>query len=314
MPKANFKRAHLAERHLLGTERLAAAEIVALLNAADAFKKHFSADGGTLDLLANRTVANLFFEDSTRTRNSFDLAARRLGAQTVNVTSAGSSMSKGESIDDTARTIAAMGIDAAVVRHSGAGIPERLTTVINAPIINAGDGAHEHPTQALLDAMTMREQLGDLAGKNIWIVGDITHSRVARSNIHLLKTLGAKVTVCGPRTLIPRQFGKAFGVSVTTNLAPAFVSADVLIMLRVQLERQGKGLFPTLGEYARFYGVTMAQLKNSSVKMILHPGPINRGVEIADDVADAPLSAITRQVANGVFVRMAVLHALCGNK
>ena len=297
--------------HLLGIEGMSAKDITSILDAAAKFKTHFESGGANLDLLCNKTVANLFFEDSTRTRNSFEIAARRLGAEVITVGASGSSMSKGESVDDTARTVEAMGIDAMVVRHSGAGIPAHLANILYAPIINAGDGSHEHPTQALLDAMTIRERLGGIAKKNVWIVGDITHSRVARSNIYLLKTLGANVTVCGPRTLVPRAFGKAMGVEVANGMARGFKEADVMMMLRVQLERQGRGLFPTLAEFAKFYGITNAKLKDSSVKLVLHPGPINRGVEISDDVADGPLSGILQQVKNGVYVRMAVLERAC---
>lgn len=261
--------------------------------------------------LKDVTVATLFFENSTRTRSSFELAARMLGANVISFVSGSSSMAKGESVYDTARTIEAMGVNIAVVRHSCAGVPRQLTSVINASIINAGDGAHEHPTQALLDGFTIHERLGGIKGLRVCIVGDIANSRVARSNIFLLKTMGATVVVCGPRTLMPRDMEKALGVEVDCDMPTAIAKSDVVIMLRIQSERQAAGKVPTLGEYRNLYGIGGRLPEN--VRLVLHPGPVNRGVEMSSEAMDSQRSAVTQQVSNGVFIRMAAL-ALLGVK
>ncbi|HET7153487.1 MAG TPA: aspartate carbamoyltransferase catalytic subunit [Candidatus Kapabacteria bacterium] len=303
----------LRSRHLLGTEGLSANEIQSIFAATEQYKKMFSGETRKLSVLQGVTVSTMFFENSTRTRTSFELAARRLGADVVSFVAATSSISKGESVDDTARTIEAMGIDIAVVRHNCAGVPHRLTNVINAAIINAGDGVHEHPTQALLDAFTIQERLGKVKGLNVCIVGDIANSRVARSNIHSLQTLGASVTVCGPRTLLPKEFGKVYGVDVEYDIREGMRKADVVIMLRIQLERQASGMFPTLEEYRKFYGLNRSNLPDN-VKLVLHPGPANRGVEISGEIMDSDICTVTQQVTNGVYIRMAVLTALAKKK
>jgi aspartate carbamoyltransferase catalytic subunit len=301
---------YLRRGHLLGIEGMSRAEITAIIDTAAAYKLLAADRALPRDLLRGRTVATLFFEDSTRTRNSFEIAAKRLGADIIGFTSSGSSMSKGETVDDTAKTVRAMGIDAVVVRHKSAGVPAHLFDVLKLPVINAGDGAHEHPTQALLDALTLREVFGKIAGLRVWIIGDITHSRVARSNIFSLGALGAKVTICAPRTLVPPAFSAAYGVSVTHAMDGALRDADAVILLRIQKERQDAGLFPSMGEYAANFGLTLPQVAGSRIKAVLHPGPINRGVEISSDLADSEYSCIERQVANGVHVRTAILASL----
>jgi aspartate carbamoyltransferase catalytic subunit len=260
--------------------------------------------------LQGKTIVNLFFESSTRTRISFELAERRLSADVVNFTAVGSSVSKGETLKDTARNIEAMKIDMVVIRHASSGAPHFLTRVVKANVINAGDGAHEHPTQALLDMMTLREKYGKLEGLRVCIVGDILHSRVARSNIYGLKTMGVEVSVCGPATMIPRNI-EALGVRVYHRLEDVIPQVDALNVLRIQLERQKSGLFPSLREYHRFFGVTKEKVDRAPKPItIMHPGPINRDVELSADLADGPHSVILEQVTNGEAVRMAVLYLL----
>ncbi len=297
-------------RHLLGIEDLSVEEIRLFLNAGKRFKKDLG-DTKKFDILSGKTVVSLFYEASTRTRGSFEMASKRLGADFIHMNAdASSSVSKGETLVDTARNLEAMNPDFLVLRHSSSGAPQLLVKHLKIPVINAGDGFHEHPTQALLDAMTIEEKFGALKGLKVTIVGDIAHSRVARSNIHLLKKMGAKVTVCGPPTLIPPYMEK-HGVQVALRLAEALDGADVVMMLRIQFERQNDKQIPSTGEYFRFYG-----LHKDSVKLmkkdaiIMHPGPLNRGVEIAPDIADGERSVILSQVTNGVAVRMGVLAVL----
>jgi aspartate carbamoyltransferase catalytic subunit len=264
--------------------------------------------------LRDTTIVNLFYENSTRTRISFELAEKRLSADTINFTASGSSVSKGETLIDTAKNILAMKVDMVVMRHSASGAPHFLSKYIDAAIINAGDGTSEHPTQALLDAYSMREQLGDLKNKKIAIIGDIMHSRVALSNIYCLQKLGAKVLVAGPPTLIPKHI-KALGVDVTYHVQEALEWCDVANVLRIQLERQNMPLFSSLREYSLYYGINKKMLDSLQKKIIvMHPGPINRGVEINSDVADSEQSIILDQVENGVATRMAVLYLLAGKK
>jgi aspartate carbamoyltransferase catalytic subunit len=299
-------------RHLLGLEELTAEQISALLDRAEEFHGVGQRGRPKGDDLKGAVVANLFFEPSTRTRTSFGLAARRLGADTVDFSPGGSSLSKGESFIDTAKNIEAMGVDIVVVRHSSAGAPHLLARHLQCAVVNAGDGAHEHPTQALLDLMTIRRRRGRIAGLTVGLVGDIAHSRVARSNIHGLTKLGAKVIVCGPPTLVPDGI-TTLGVEVAHKLEDILPQCDVLNLLRVQFERQRTGFFPSVGEYAHLFGLDAARLKLAKRDvLILAPGPINRGVEITPDVADGPHSAILEQVSNGLAVRMAVLYLLAG--
>ncbi|MDP4200782.1 MAG: aspartate carbamoyltransferase catalytic subunit [Bacteroidota bacterium] len=262
-------------------------------------------------ILKGYTIANLFFEASTRTRTSFELAERRLGADVVTLTPAVSSLSKGESVLDTVRVLEAMRLDAIVVRHASAGIPQFLADHLpeHVHVINAGDGAHEHPTQALLDAAEMRTALGALRGKHVAIVGDILHSRVARSNVWLLKSLGARVTFVAPETLMPRDAAEVFGIKTTTNLDEVLPTADAIMMLRIQLERQARGFFPSLEEYRAQYGMTPERMSRSKA-LILHPGPINHGIELDSETAYGERSLVLRQVKRGVAVRMAVLELL----
>ncbi len=296
--------------HLLSAADLSESDIRAVLDCA----REFSAPirrGETIPLLTGRTVVNLFFENSTRTRNSFDLATRRLGGATLTVASTGSSVSKGETLIDTARNIEAMRAHCLVVRHSSSGSPLFLARNQSMPVINAGDGFHEHPTQALLDAFTMEEKLGNLRGKKVVIIGDIAHSRVARSNIHVLKKLGARVAVCGPPSLLPPGLDH-WDVERSYRPEPLLQEADAVMALRIQLERQNKMQIPSLSEYSKIWGINRERekiLKPSAI--ILHPGPINRGVELDPEVADSPRSVILDQVFNGVLIRMAVLAAIC---
>ena len=300
-------------RHLLDLESLTHAEILRILDTAEAFVGVGQGESPKRDDLKGKMVVNLFFEPSTRTRVSFGLAARRLGADVLDFSPSGSSTSKGETFIDTARNIEAMGIDVVVVRHSSAGTPKLLTQHL-APriaVVNAGDGAHEHPTQALLDIFTIRKRRGRIAGLTVALVGDILHSRVARSNIHGLTKLGAKVIVCGPTTLVPNEV-RGWGVEIAHHLDEVLPRCDVINLLRVQFERQRGAFFPSVGEYAHLFGMTGARLARSKPDvLILAPGPINRGVEITPDVADGPNSAILEQVQYGLAVRMAVLKLLC---
>jgi aspartate carbamoyltransferase catalytic subunit len=299
-------------RHLLGLEDLSRAEIETILNAAEQFVEVSQPRGQKLSNLKGKVVVNLFFEPSTRTRTSFSLAAKRLSADPIDFTTGGSSLSKGESFIDTAKNIEAMGIDVMVVRHSVPGAPHLLSQHLNCSVINAGDGAHEHPTQGLLDMFTIRRIKGRLEGLTVGLVGDIAHSRVARSNIHGLIKLGAKVIVCGPPTLVPQSISR-LGVEVSFRLDDILPRCDVINLLRIQFERQRNGLFPSVHEYAHLFGMDSERLARGKPDiLLLAPGPINRGVEITPEVADGPHSAILQQVTNGLAVRMAVLDLLCG--
>jgi aspartate carbamoyltransferase catalytic subunit len=298
--------------HLLGLEYVDAEDIGLILNTTKSFREILERPIKKVPTLQGMTVVNLFFEPSTRTRISFELAEKRLSADAVNFSSSTSSVKKGETLLDTARNIEAMKIDMVVVRHSSPGAPMFLARMLNAHIINAGDGAHEHPTQALLDMRTMLDHHETLDGLTVGIIGDIAHSRVALSNIHGLKKMGARVILCGPSTLIPVEIEK-FGVEVNYNIDEVIPEVDVLNILRIQLERQDSGLFPSLREYHNYFGITRERLEKATKPItIMHPGPINRGVEISSDVADSEHSVILSQVTNGVAVRMAVLYLLAG--
>ena len=300
----------LHQRHLLGLDGMLKEDIQLILDTAASFKEVLERPIKKVPPLQGKTIANMFFESSTRTRLSFELAERRLSADVVSFATTGSSVAKGETLKDTARNIEAMKIDMVVVRHSAPGAAEFLSRVVQANVVNAGDGSHEHPTQALLDLFTLREKYGSIEGLRVCIVGDIAHSRVARSNIFGLKTMGAHVSVCGPATLIPRDIG-SLGVQASHRLEEVIPHVDVLNVLRIQLERQERGLFPSLREYHRYFGVTKEKLSRAVKPVtIMHPGPINRDVEISADLADGQDSVILQQVTNGVAVRMAVLYLL----
>jgi aspartate carbamoyltransferase catalytic subunit len=301
-------------RHLLGLEDLSAEEISLILDKAEVFKRAMAEGERKIPLLSGKTCANLFFENSTRTRNSFALAARRLGADTLDFSATTSSLSKGETFIDTAKNIEAMGIDLVVVRHRTPGAPHLLAQNLRCGVVNAGDGPHEHPTQGLLDIMTIRQRKGRLAGLTVALVGDIAHSRTARSNIWGLKKLGAHVIVCGPSTLVSSRWAE-LGVEYSYSLDAILPRVDVLNLLRIQFERQYTRPFPSVREYAHLYAMDGRRLaKTKPDILILAPGPINRGVEVTPEVADGPHSAILEQVANGVAVRMAVLWLLLGEK
>ncbi|MGN6180413.1 MAG: aspartate carbamoyltransferase catalytic subunit [Mucilaginibacter sp.] len=304
--------AGLSTRHLLGIKDLNPDDIQLIFETADTFKSVLNRPIKKVPSLRDVTIANIFFENSTRTRLSFELAEKRLSADVVNFAASSSSVSKGETLIDTVNNILAMKVDMVVMRHPYAGAGVFLSKHVNAQIVNAGDGAHEHPTQALLDAFSIREKYGDVAGKKIVIVGDILHSRVALSNILCLKHLGAEVMVCGPTTLIPKYI-TSLGVKVEHNLIKALNWCDVANMLRIQLERQDIKYFPSLREYSMLYGLNKQILDSLDKEItIMHPGPINRGVEITSDVADSKQSIILDQVENGVAIRMAVLYLLAG--
>ncbi|MBQ16526.1 MAG: aspartate carbamoyltransferase [Planctomycetaceae bacterium] len=297
-------------KHLLGLEDLTAEEITAILDQAAVFKSESLSGDSKLDLLAGTVVANLFFEPSTRTRTSFSLAAKRLSADTIDFTAASSSLSKGETFIDTALNLQAMGASLVVVRHKTPGAPHLLARRVDAGVLNAGDGTHEHPTQALLDIFTIREKRGTLEGLTVTLVGDILHSRVARSNIWGLKKLGARVVVCGPSTLIPPRI-EELGVEVSHRLDDVIAEADCVNLLRIQFERQRGAFFPSIREYTQFFGMNAERLRNAKPDvMILAPGPINRGVELTPEVADGPHSVILEQVTNGLAIRMACLFLL----
>ena len=299
-------------KHLLGLQELSAGEIRLLLQTAASFREVSLRPIKKVPALRGKTVVNLFIEPSTRTRTSFELAAKRLSAEMVNITASTSSITKGETLLDTIRNIEAMKIDLVVIRHPSAGAPHQLARQVQASVINAGDGAHEHPTQALLDLFTIQEKKGRIEDQRVLIVGDIAHSRVARSNIWGLTKLGAHVTVCGPPTLMPTGIER-LGVDVTWDLDAALPQADVIMLLRIQHERQEAELVPSLREYLRFFGITAARMQRAKPGvMLMHPGPINRGVELDADVADGPSSVILDQVTNGVAVRMAVLYLVAG--
>lgn len=304
----------LSVKHLLGIKELQPRDIETIFTTADNFKQVLQRPIKKVPALRDTTVANIFFENSTRTRTSFELAEKRLGADVVNFAASSSSVSKGETLIDTVKNILSMKVDMVVMRHSASGAPWFLARHIDASIINAGDGVNEHPTQGLLDAFSMRERLGSLKGKRVAIIGDIMHSRVAMSNIYTLQKLGAEVIVSGPPTLIPRHI-ESMGVKVEYNVRKALAQSDVANVLRIQLERQHKPLFSSLREYALFYGVNQSMLDSLEKDiLILHPGPINRGVEINSDVADGNQSIILNQVENGVAIRMAVIYLLSGNR
>ncbi len=305
---------HLSVNHLLGIKNLTKNDIDLILTTAQNFKEVINRPIKKVPSLRDITIANLFFENSTRTRLSFELAQKRLSADTINFSASNSSVKKGETLIDTVNNILAMKVDMIVMRHASAGAAVFLSKKVNAKIINAGDGAHEHPTQALLDAFSIKEKLGDLKGKKVVIVGDILHSRVALSNIFCLQKLGAIVKVCGPLTLIPKHI-TSLGVEVELDLKKALDWCDVANMLRIQLERQDIKYFPSLREYSMMYGLDKEMLDSVSKKIIImHPGPINRGVEITSDVADSKQSIILDQVENGVAVRMAVMFLLAGRQ
>jgi aspartate carbamoyltransferase catalytic subunit len=302
-----------AHKHLLGLEPLSPDEILLILHNAAAMKEIITRSVKKVPTLRGRTICNLFFENSTRTRTSFELAAKRLSADVINFAVATSSVAKGESLLDTARTIQAMGTDFVVMRHSCPGTPLLLSRRLKMSVINAGDGAHEHPTQGLLDLFTIREKKQTLSGLKVAIVGDILHSRVARSNIWGLTKLGAKVALVGPSTLVPKEFEK-LGCEIHYRLKDGIAGADVINLLRIQLERQRKNLFPSIREYRLLYGLTRERLKYAQPDVtVMHPGPVNRGVEISQEVADGPHSVIDEQVTNGIAVRMAVLYLLSGS-
>jgi len=294
---------------LLDIESIDRRDIESILSRSKTFQPPPGQPFKRTTILQGRSVVNLFFEASTRTRTSFEIAARRLGAEVLSITSSGSSVSKGESLVDTLNTLGAMRPDAIVMRHAASGAPHFLSRYLPVPIVNAGDGTHEHPTQALLDALTILDRRGTLEGLRVAIIGDIAHSRVARSNIFLLSKFGAQIVLCGPATLLPQHIGEiAPGIELTTDMEHAIRGADVIMMLRVQIERQNEAAFPT-GEYFRFYGLRLEHVEAAKPDVIvMHPGPINRGREISSEVADSQRSAILNQVENGIAVRMAVLE------
>lgn len=302
----------LSTRHLLGIKNLTEEDVNLILDTAENFKEVINRPIKKVPSLRDITIANIFFENSTRTRLSFELAEKRLSADVVNFSSSNSSVKKGETLVDTVNNILSMKVDMVVMRHSSPGAPHFLSKNISANIVNAGDGTHEHPTQALLDAFSMREKLGDLQGKKIAIIGDILHSRVALSNIFCLQKLGAEVMVCGPITLLPKHI-KSLGVKVELDVRKALAWCDVANVLRIQLERQQIKYFPSLREYSLYYGINKKMLQQLDKEIVvMHPGPINRGVELSSDVADSKQAIILQQVENGVAVRMAVLYLLAG--
>lgn len=306
--------ATLSTKHLLGIKNITAADINLIFETADNFKEVINRPIKKVPSLRDITIANIFFENSTRTRISFELAEKRLSADVVNFSASSSSVKKGETLLDTVQNILAMKVDMVVMRHPAPGAPHFLSQNIDANVINAGDGTHEHPTQALLDAFSMREQLGNLNGKKIAIFGDILHSRVALSNIFCLKKLGAEVTVCGPPTLLPKHISD-LGVNISHDVREALNWCDVANVLRIQLERQDIKFFPSLREYSQYFGINKKILDSLKKEIIImHPGPINRGVEITSDVADSEHSIILQQVENGVAVRMAVLYLLANKR
>jgi aspartate carbamoyltransferase catalytic subunit len=300
------------KRHLISAADLTRDDALLILDTAEELAQISSRSIKKLPTLRGRTVVNLFFEDSTRTRISFEAAAKRLSADVINFSAKGSSVSKGESLKDTALTLEAMGADGVVIRHGASGAPHRLATWVQGSVVNAGDGTHEHPTQALLDAFTMRRRLGDLEGRKITIVGDVLHSRVARSNVLLLHTLGADVTLVAPPTLFPIAVD-TWPCQISYDLDAVLPKSDVVMMLRVQAERMNAAYFPTAREYSRRYGLDLARFgRMQEHAIVMHPGPMVRGMEIAAEVADSPRSTIVEQVANGVTTRMAVLYLLLG--
>ncbi len=302
----------LSQKHLLGIKDITREDIELIFETADTFKQVINRPIKKVPSLRDVTIANVFFENSTRTRLSFELAQKRLSADVINFSASNSSVKKGETLLDTVNNILAMKVDMIVMRHASAGAPHFLSRHIKANIVNAGDGTHEHPTQALLDAFSIREKLGEVAGKKVAIIGDILHSRVALSNIFALQKLGAKVMVCGPPTLLPKFIG-SLGIEVEFDVMKALQWCDVANVLRIQLERQQIKYFPSLREYSLYYGISRRMLDSLNKKItIMHPGPINRGVELSSDAADSEHSIILDQVENGVAVRMAVLYLLAG--
>ncbi len=300
----------LKNKDLVDIESLSVEELNLILDTAETMKEVSVRDVKKVPTLRGKTVVILFLEASTRTRASFEIAAKRLSADTLGFTGTGSSLSKGETLMDMARNIQAMNPDLLVIRHQASGAPAMLARILKIPVINAGDGTHEHPTQGLLDMLTIKEKKGRLKGLKVVIVGDITHSRVARSDLHALRKLGCEIRLCGPLTMIP-PYIQELGAKVFSNFDEAVEGVDVIMMLRIQLERQDAGLFPTVREYSRLYGITVERIaKAKKDVIIMHPGPINRGIEISPEVADGPYSVILDQVANGVAVRMAVLYLL----
>ena len=302
----------LNRKDLLGIQELSVEEINLVLDTAESFLEVSTREIKKVPTLRGKTVVNLFYEPSTRTRTSFEIAAKRLSADTINISTSTSSVVKGETLIDTAKNLEAMNPDIIVIRHSAAGAPHILAGLLRQSIINAGDGAHEHPTQALLDMMTIRSKKGRIAGLHVAIVGDIAHSRVARSNIHGLSKMGAHVSVAGPATMIPRDIEK-MGVRSYTRIEEAIRDADIIMMLRIQTERECQSIFPSLREYAQFFSLNRRNIDLASKEvLIMHPGPMNRGVEISPEIADGPRSIILDQVTNGVAVRMALLYLLTG--
>jgi aspartate carbamoyltransferase catalytic subunit len=301
-------------QHLITLEELSLAEIEQVHNTAAVFKGVLTRKGPKVPALVGKTVVNLFLEPSTRTRTGFDMAAKRLSADVISFDAASSSTTKGETLRDTAENIQALNVDMIVIRHAAAGAANYLSHILRIPVVNAGDGAHEHPTQGLLDTFTMKEHFGDMRGRKVVILGDILFSRVARSNIHALTKMGAAVTLVGPSTLVPQHF-TAMGVTVSYDLKSALADAEVVMLLRIQHERQNSSLFPSLGEYTGMFGLNKTRASWLNPKaIIMHPGPINRGVEIDSDLADGPHSVILEQVTNGLAVRMAVLYLCSGGQ
>lgn len=308
-PETTWKRPHL-----LGIEELSAEEILFILDTAKSFRQTLARSNKKLPTLRGKTIVNFFNEPSTRTRLAFEVAAGNLGADMITITGSASSLVKGETLRDTASNIKALNADMIIMRHTSAGAPKYLSRCVDIPIVNAGDGAHEHPTQALLDVYTLREKLGDLKDKKITILGDILFSRVARSNIHALTKLGADVTLVGPATLVPETF-TSLGVKVSHDLKSALADAEVVMLLRIQHERQTSSHFPSIGEYTSMFGLNKTRASWLNPKaIIMHPGPINRGVEIDSDLADGERSVILEQVTNGIAIRMAVLYLCSGGK
>jgi len=304
----------LKRKDLLGIQDLSVEEVGLILDTAASMREIASRDIKKVPTLRGKTIINLFYEPSTRTRTSFEIAGKWMSADVINISTTTSSVVKGESLKDTGLTLQAMHPDVVVIRHPAAGAPQILAGLLRASVINAGDGAHEHPTQALLDLLTIRERRGSLSGLKAAIVGDILHSRVARSDIFAMQKMGMQVRVSGPATMLPRYLER-LGVEVFSRIEPAIADADVIMMLRVQLERQAGGLFPTLREYSKLFGLNLDRLKAAKQDvLILHPGPINRGVEISPEVADGPYSLILNQVENGVAIRMALLYLLAGGQ
>jgi len=302
-------------KDILGLKDYSRDEINLILDTAESLKEISTRKIKKVPTLRGKTVISLFYEPSTRTRTSFEIAAKRLSADAVNITASASSVVKGETLIDTARNLESMNPDIIIMRHSAAGAPHILARLLkHQSIINAGDGAHEHPTQSLLDMMTIREKRGKLDGLNVALIGDIAHSRVARSNIYGLTTMGARVALCGPAMMMPREIDK-MGVSVYNRMEEAIQNADIIMMLRIQLERQKNNMFPSVREYAKLYCLTPDRIKMAKKNvLVMHPGPINRGVEIDPQIADGPYSVILEQVTNGVAVRMALLYLLAGGK